>query len=341
MGVSYYMQKLRNGRVTFVVCHFFDNHECSTRGPNGGQLRPGDACPGQNGVACAQHGVVQPHPPQCLLLPEYFGEWLRSRVLSPEQLERLTQLATSSVLPAIAKVLGFASVEALCNFARADRPVSGGTRRAAISRLVAELRELHDAEFARIGAAGLPLNSSTPPEEIPAPGASDAFLVLCLANYGKRGNRRLDLPSWALAALMEWSSKGGELGAITDLFSAFADENSRVTAAEPKAPSALAYASKVADVIAKHALAGGVGTIEVMGKTPRKEMARALSAAGALVGDVSAAMRTFVKALCEMFGIKGDAVDFFLGSARDFVCRSRSAFFASTLPSCTTRAWRT
>ena len=58
MGVSYYMRTLRSGRITFVVCHFFDNHECSTLGPNGGQLRPGDACPGQNGAACAQHGVV-------------------------------------------------------------------------------------------------------------------------------------------------------------------------------------------------------------------------------------------------------------------------------------------
>ena len=146
----------------FVRCHHFNNNECRTLGAGGGPLTVGQGCP----MGCAPPNYVQPFPPTCRLLPELDAWKNGARKLTAEKYDAFLS-DVEAVLPALARELGFDSVEALKEHARAAVPAGGCSRAEAMAALVADIAAVHDTEVARIPPGSL--NSATAPEEVPAP----------------------------------------------------------------------------------------------------------------------------------------------------------------------------
>ena len=325
-------------RGVFIRCHHFNHYLCRVLGPGGTPLVVGQACPM---VGCGAPNLVQPHPPQCKLLPELDAWPVDLRTLSEEGLAAFLAAADAE-LPALARALGFADLNALEAHARADEPGGGMTRSAAMAACVAELTVLHAATLHSIPADTL--NASTPPEVMPSadpavPRGNMEFLAFCLANYGKRGNRTLDCGSWALTALMA-RCVGTPVGAMGDVFSVFREEQGMGAAAEPKSAEALAHATGFAGVIAKHAASGAIGLVEVMGATPRALMQTALRRNRVSVADASAAVLKLAEVLATLMegGPPAGAMSQLVGANQADFCSSAKAFFAAVFCEHSTRA---
>ena len=321
----------------FIRCHHFNFVDCHTMGPGGGMLVVGQACPAGG---CGYPNLIQPHPPECKLLPQFDSWPLDKRSLSAEALAAVLA-AVDAKLPDFARALGFSSLGELEAHARADVPADGLTREAAMAACVAELDALHRQMAASIPAREL--NASTPPEVVPASagvarGDMD-FLALCLANYGKRSQRRLAFGSWALTALMA-RCVGTPVGALANVFSAFREEPGMGAAAEPKSAEAAAHAVSFARVIAEHAARGGVGIVQAMGASPRTHVQAALRREVEKVADVSAHMLELAERLAAQMagGPPTGAMSTLVGGNKVDLCRSRSALFAAVFGEHSTRA---